>query len=74
MDIVDPLAAIVEAAFEGDSLVDAQAKLVQAMGETRNEERSQTADHKRLRHLRDLAKSNDPLVGNHHRKKLPKCH
>lgn len=63
MDIADPLAAIVEAAFEGGSLVEAQAKLVQAIRETRNEQHSQTADHKLLRHLLSLAKADDPLIG-----------
>jgi hypothetical protein len=38
MDIADPLAAIVEAVFEGDTLVEAQTKLVQAIRQTRNEQ------------------------------------
>jgi hypothetical protein len=63
MDIADPLAAVVEVAFEGDSLVEAQAKLVRAIRETRNEQHSQTADHKLLRHLLSLAKVEDPLIG-----------
>jgi hypothetical protein len=64
MDIADPLAAIVEAAFEGDLRVEAQAKLVEAIRETRSEQHSQTADHKLLRHFLSLAKVDDPLIGN----------
>jgi Protein of unknown function (DUF3631) len=62
MDIADPLAAIVEAAFEGNSRVAAQNKLVQAIRETRNEQQSQTADHRLLRHLLSLAQVEDPVI------------
>jgi len=63
MDIADPLAAIVEAASEGEAGLQARAKLVVAIRETRNEQHSQTEDHKLLRHLLSLAKGDDPLIG-----------
>jgi Protein of unknown function (DUF3631) len=63
MDIVDPLAAIVEAAFEGKPLVVARAKLVEAVRVTRNEQHSLTGDHRILRHLLSLPENEDPLVG-----------
>jgi hypothetical protein len=65
IDIAEPLAAIVEAAFKGrDSLVQARAKLTDAVRTTRNEQQSATADHHVLRHLLELAGTEDPLVGN----------
>jgi Protein of unknown function (DUF3631) len=64
MDIADPLAAIVEAAFEGDSRGAAQAKLVEAIRITRNEQQSATSDHRILRHLLELTETADPLVAN----------
>jgi hypothetical protein len=63
MDIVDPLAAIVETAFEGEPLVEARARLVEAVRVTRNEQQSMTGDHRILRHLLSLTENENPLVG-----------
>lgn len=64
MDIADPLAAVVEVAFEEDSRPAAQEKLAEAIRTTRNEQQSPTSDHRILRHLFELTETEDPLVGN----------
>lgn len=62
IDIAEPLAAIVEVAIEGHALSDAQATLVHAVRETRNEQHSQTPEHGILRHLLRLASVTDPVI------------
>jgi hypothetical protein len=63
MDISEPLAAIVEASFDGQSRLHAQQRLVEAIRMSRNEQHSLTADHTLLRHLLFLTEADDPLVG-----------
>jgi Protein of unknown function (DUF3631) len=64
VDIAEPLAAIVEVAFAGEQLAEVQARLVQAIRITRNEQQSLTAEHRLLSHLLKLTETVDPLVGN----------
>ena len=63
MDISEPLAAIVEASFAGQSRLQAQQRLVQAIRTSRNEQHSLTADHTLRRHLLFLTETEDPIVG-----------
>ncbi len=64
MDIAEPLAAILEAAYDGHPLLEEmRQQFLQAIAITRNDQQGEMKDHRILRHLMDLAKKKE-LIGN----------
>jgi hypothetical protein len=65
IDVAQPLAAILEVAYKDQPTLDAvRRELVEAVAIARSEEGAVTDDHRILQVLLDLARSEDPLVGN----------
>jgi hypothetical protein len=65
IDVAQPLAAILEVAYKDQPTLNAvRQELFEAVSITRNEENAITDDHRILQVLTDLARSEDPLVGN----------
>ena len=65
IDVAQPLAAILEIAYQDHATLDAvRQEFIEAVAITRNEEDTVTDDHKILQVLTDLARTEDPLVGN----------
>jgi len=65
MDIAEPLAAILEAAYDGDpDLETVRQDFLEAIAITRNDQQEEMKDHRILRHLMDLAKEKGELIGN----------
>jgi len=65
IDVAQPLAAMLEVAYKDQPTFDAvRQEFIEAVAITRNEEDTVTDDHKILQVLADLARSEDPLVGN----------
>jgi hypothetical protein len=65
IDVAQPLAAVLEVAFKGSSKYeDARSRFLEAIAVTRKEEQPLTDDHRVLRTLVELAKAEDPLIGN----------
>jgi hypothetical protein len=64
IEITEPLAAILDVACEGAELSRCRGLLLQAIALTRREQQSASQDHQLLKHLLELARENDPLVGN----------
>ena len=66
IDVAQPLAAILEIAYKDQPTLDVvRQEFVEAVAITRNEEDTVTDDHKILQVLTDLARGEDPLIGNH---------
>jgi len=64
MDIAEPLAAILETAYDGEpDLEKARQDFLEAIAITRNDQQEEMKDHRILRHLMDLAKEKE-LIGN----------
>jgi len=64
MDIAEPLAAILEAAYEGHPLLEEmRQQFLQAIAITRNDQQEEIKDHQILRELARLATKEDPLIG-----------
>src|SRR5581483_1282909 len=65
IDISEPLATVLEVAYEGSCKLEAKrGELLDAIRITRSEQKSDSSDHVVLRHLLSLTESTDPLVGN----------
>lgn len=65
IDVTEPLAAILEAAYaKGPGLEQARGDFLEAVALTRKDQASLADDHRILETLAKLAKSEDPLVGN----------
>jgi hypothetical protein len=65
IDVTEPLAAVLEVAYANSpALEQARTDLVEAVALTRKDQVSQADDNRILLALTELAKSQDPLVGN----------
>ena len=64
-DIAEPLAAILEAAYEGEPEMEkVRDSFLEAIAVTRDDQQEEITEHRILRHLMDLAKGNGELIGN----------
>jgi len=65
IDIAEPLAAILEAAYRGHTrLEEARQDLIEAISISRDDQLKEIKEHRILRELARLAKEENPLVGN----------
>jgi len=65
IDIAEPLAAILEAAYHGHPrLEEARQNLIEAISITRNDQLKEIKEHRILQELARLAKEENPLIGN----------